>query len=285
MKYLFNLADLNREDIFKIIDKKSSKDISGKSIGTIFEKYSTRTRLSFNVAIYQMGANAVDIKYEELNISRLESFEDTFKTFSCYLDAIIYRTSNHKKLIIGYENFKKPIINALSDISHPCQIISDLYTLKKNFNTLELEILWVGDMNNVCFSLVEAVNIVEEMKLNILTPDEISKNVRWKFGKNISIVNRKEDINFEKINCVMTDVYISMNDEESDEKIESLKPYQVNDDLMNLTNSNCIFMHCLPANIGSEVSKSVIDGPKSIVWQQAKNRMIVQKEILKCLSW
>lgn len=287
LKKLLNISDLSKENIIQIINKKSDQKIlENKSIGMIFEKYSTRTRLSFAVAISQLGGQKIDIKFEELNISRDESFEDTFKTMSCYLDGLIYRTSDHLKLIKASKYFGKPIINALSDISHPCQILSDLYTLNSHFKNLNLNILWVGDMNNVCFSLVELCNIFFEIKLTILTPNQISSTKNWILNKNINITPDKKTIDFKNINCVMTDVFISMNDHKDNiEKETLLKDYQVDNSFMNKTNDNCLFMHCLPAKIGSEVTKDVIEGNKSIVWKQAKNRMIFQKKLLQCIDW
>ena len=168
-KNFFNISDLSEQSIIQIID--SNLDIpslNNKNIGMIFEKYSTRTRLSFAVGISSLGGNGIDIKFEELNISRNESFEDTFRAMNCYLDGLIYRTNDHQKLINASKFFEKPIINALSDLSHPCQILSDLLTLKEHFGSLNCNILWVGDMNNVCFSLVEASNLIADISLTIL---------------------------------------------------------------------------------------------------------------------
>jgi ornithine carbamoyltransferase len=251
----------------------------------IFEKYSTRTRLSFNVGISQLGGNSVDIKFEELNISREESFEDTFKAMNCYLDGLVYRTSDHSKLINASKYFKRPIINALSNLSHPCQALSDLYTLKESFNSLDVSVLWIGDMNNVCFSLLEVANLIEEFKLTICSPREISDNLKWNTNSNINIVNKISDIDLSSIQCVMTDVFISMNDQENEDKVNLLKDYIVNDDLMAKTSKDSIFMHCLPAKVGFEVSKSVFESSKSIVWRQAYNRMIAQKKLLQFINW
>jgi ornithine carbamoyltransferase len=251
----------------------------------IFEKYSTRTRLSFNVGISQLGGSAVDVKFEDLNISREESFEDTFRAMSCYLDGLVYRTSDHNKLIKASKYFNKPIINALSDISHPCQALSDLYTLKENFNSLDVSVLWMGDMNNVCFSLVEVANLIEEFKLIICSPKEISDHLKWNTNNNINIVNKVSDIDLSSIQCVMTDVFISMNDQDNEYKVNLLKNYMVNDDLISKTNKNSIFMHCLPAKVGFEVTKSVFESSKSIVWRQAYNRMIAQKKLLQFINW
>ena len=287
MDNFLNISDLSSQNLREIlnIEKNNSNFLKNKSIGMIFEKYSTRTRLSFNVGISQLSGNPVDIKFEDLNISREESFEDTFRAMSCYLDGLVYRTSDHNKLIKASKYFNKPIINALSDISHPCQALSDLYTLKETFNSLDVSVLWMGDMNNVCFSLVEVANLIEELKLTICSPKEISENLKWNTKSNINIVNKISDIDLSSIQCVMTDVFISMNDQENEAKVNLLKDYIVNDDLMAKTGKDSIFMHCLPAKVGFEVSKSVFESSKSIVWRQAYNRMITQKKLLQYINW
>ena len=281
-KYFFQISDLSKENINTILSiEKSPKKLEGKNIGLLFEKYSTRTRLSFSVGIHNMGGNYVDLRYSELNISRQESFEDTFRAFNCYLDGLIYRTTDHQKLITASKYFEKPIINALSDISHPCQILSDLLTLKEHFGSLDVHILWMGDMNNVTYSLVEAANLIEELKLTICAPEQISSKIEWKMNSNIEVVSSLENVDLGKVNCVMTDVFISMNDKDSDEKISLLKPYSVTSELMAKTASESIFMHCLPAKIGHEVSEEVFRSSKSIVWRQAYNRMVAQQKLLQ----
>ena len=291
-KNLLNISDLTRKDMDQILDyagklgETSSDDLKNKNIGLIFEKYSTRTRLSFQVGISQLNGNPIDIKFEELNLQRTESFEDTFKIFGCYLDAIIFRTTSHIRLIEASNAFQKPIINALSDLSHPCQIISDLFTLKNHFSTLNnITISWLGDVNNVLYSFIEAAKIFPEISLNIFTDKKIHQENILKFPQSDN-VNIYYDVISEEIknsDCIMTDVFTSMNDK-SHEKEIMLKKYQVNRELMSLTKDSCIFMHCLPANIGSEVTDEVLNSSKSIVMKQAKNRLISQKGILKWLN-
>ena len=277
-----NISDLKKQDIQEILNLRINKSIlNKKNIGLIFEKYSTRTRLSFNVGISCLGGNGIEIKFEELNITRNESFEDTFRAMDCYLDGLIYRTDDHIKLIKASEYFKKPIINALSNLSHPCQILSDLLTLQEKFDSLYCHVLWMGDMNNVCFSLFEAAKLIPDLKLTICAPPSISSNKDWKLNSNIEVLNKLDDINLASVNCVMTDVFISMNDEDSREKIDLLKPYIVNSDLMSKTAPDSVFMHCLPAKVGFEVSEEVFRSPKSIVWKQAYNRMVAQKKLLQ----
>ena len=147
----------------------------------------------------------------------------------------------------------------MSDISHPCQILSDLFTIKEHFNSLNINILWMGDMNNVCFSLVEAANIISDIKLTIFSPSEISKRINWKINENTRIVDKIENIDLSKIQCVMTDVFISMNDENNKEKIELLTPYSVNENLMAKTNENSVFMHCLLRGLGWKLQTKYLE--------------------------
>ena len=190
MKNLINISDLARSEILEIlkliddIEVIESNPLKGKTIGLIFEKYSTRTRLSFHTGIFQLGGHPLEIDLNNLNLQRSESYENTFQMFDQYLDLLIYRTDNHEKLLIAQKNFNKPIINALSDLSHPCQILSDFYTLRKKFfNQKNLLISWFGDMNNVLYSYYELLNIFPEIKLNVFTNKEIYEEKKNIFSK------------------------------------------------------------------------------------------------------
>ena len=291
MKSLLNISDLNQNDFDNILqfaddlNNKTEQILTNKNIGLIFEKNSTRTRLSFQVGINQLDGNYIDVRFEELNLNRFESYEDTFEVMSCYLDYLVFRTNDHKKLDLAHKFFKKPIINALSDLSHPCQAISDLYTLKENFGSINnLNIVWMGDMNNVLLSLLEAISFTKNTKVDVFTDEAIYSHNKDSFNHNKNInfhFNINEEI-IAKANCIMTDVFTSMNDKEDKENL--LSKFQVNDKIMSLTDKKSVFMHCLPAKIGSEVSEDVIRGNKSIVLTQARNRLIAQKGILKWLS-
>ena len=278
----FNISDLSKDDVNQIMNINDNlPTLKNKNIGLLFEKQSTRTRLSFSVGINRLSGNFIDLRFEELNFSRDESFEDTFRAMNCYLDGLVFRTTSHKKLVTASKFFDKPIINALSDNSHPCQILSDLLTLKEHFGSLDVHIIWMGDMNNVTYSLVEAANLLEEIKLTICSPEQISSSINWKMNSNIEVVSNLESVDLSQVNCVMTDVFISMNDEDSEEKISLLKPYSVTSELMAKTAPNSIFMHCLPAKVGLEVSEDVFRSSKSIVWRQAYNRMVAQQKLLQ----
>ena len=204
---------------------------------------------------------------------------------ACYLDSLVFRTNNHQKLELAKKFFKKPIINALSEKSHPCQAISDIYTIKEHFKRLDnISISWLGDMNNVLYSLIEIVNLLGGFKIHIFTDEKIYSNLKDKFNltDNITMHFELDHDVLSSSNCIMTDVYNSMNDKH-DKELE-LKKFQVNQELMSKTKEDTVFMHCLPAKIGSEVTANVIKGNQSIVLSQAKNRMIAQKGILKWLD-
>jgi len=291
LKNLLNISDLSKDD-FEIIlnfakSIKPNSDIclKDKNIGLIFEKNSTRTRLSFQVGIKQLHGNYIDIKLDELNLQRVESFEDTFEIMSCYLDALVFRTTNHQKLELASKYFKKPIINALSDISHPCQAISDIFTLRDHFQKDDdFKIVWCGDLNNVLFSLLETLSFLNSTKIDVFTDKKIYESKQKNFLKSDKISYHFE-LNDEILglaDCVMTDVFNSMNDQENKEII--LKKFMVNQELMKKTSKTAVFMHCLPAKIGSEVSEDVLKGSKSIILKQAKNRMVAQRGILKWLE-
>ena len=291
MKNLLNISDLSKDDFKCILSFASSikpnteNCLKNKNIGLIFEKNSTRTRLSFQVGINQLQGKYIDIKLEELNLQRVESFEDTFEIMSCYLDALVFRTTNHEKLKIASKYFNKPIINALSDISHPCQAISDIYTLKEHFQKDDgFKIVWCGDLNNVLFSLLESMKYLVSSKIDIFTDKNIYEKNHHNFFKsdNISYHFELNDKIIESADCVMTDVFNSMND--TDDKEAVLKKFTVDQELMKKTSDSAVFMHCLPAKIGSEVSNDVIKGSKSIVLKQAKNRMVAQRGIMKWLD-
>ena len=291
MNNLLNISDLKKNDFENIynfardLNKNLDQCLINKNIGLIFEKNSTRTRLSFQVGISQLGGKYIDIKLDELNLQRVESFEDTFEIMSCYLDALIFRTTSHEKLDLASKYFNKPIINALSDLSHPCQAISDVYTLREHFQREDnFNIVWCGDLNNVLLSLTESFNFLDNSKIDVFTNKHIYNSNIQNFPKTDKISYHFE-INesiLRSADCIMTDVFNSMNDRDDKESI--LAKFQVNKNLMDNTSNQTVFMHCLPAKIGSEVTKDVLKGPKSIVLKQAKNRMVAQRGILKWLD-
>mgnify|MGYP001469580521 CR=1 FL=1 len=291
MKTLLNISDLTKKDFNEILinaknfNIDTDRSLTNKNIGLIFEKNSTRTRLSFQVGIKQLGGNYIDIKLNELNLERIETFEDTFEVMSCYLDCLVFRTNDHQKLETAYEYFQKPLINALSDKSHPCQAISDIYTLKEQFGSInDLKIIWMGDINNVLFSLAETMEFCTQSKIDVFTDKSIYEKNKDEYRnfKNIYFHHHIDKKVLSSANAIMTDVFNSMNDKDDKELV--LKNFQVNQEVMSLLPQSAVFMHCLPAKIGSEVTEDVIKGNQSIVIQQAKNRMVAQRGILKWLD-
>jgi len=299
MKNLLNLSDLSKEECFNIInraiDRKTSKQHSteakDKTLAMIFEKSSTRTRISFELAIKQLGGLSIMLDKDSLHLGKRETVADTAKTLSQYADIIMMRSNSHLTLenLVKYSSV--PIINGLSDLSHPCQTLATLMTIIEVKGTLEnINISWFGPISNVAHSLIDAANHNLGFNLNIYCPKYYQDMYYQKLkdmNKEISLdkINIKE-LELDKIDptdVIYTDTWFSMGDIEDSTKIEMLTKYSVNQNLMSKVNSECMFMHCLPANRSQEVSSEVIDGPQSYVWREAQNRLHVQKELLLSL--
>ncbi|MFH1327352.1 MAG: ornithine carbamoyltransferase [Candidatus Bathyarchaeota archaeon] len=273
--------------------KKGINLLSKKNLVMIFQKSSTRTRTSFEVAINQLGGYTIPLNWSEMQLGRGETIADTARTLERYADGIIARTLSHKDLeeLAKYANI--PVINALSDLYHPCQAISDMFTLYERGMTLEkLKLAWVGDGNNVCNYLLIACSklginmtvaspIGYEPKRKILNS---AKTYASKTGSKIEVTSdpvkaaRGADV-------IYTDTFISMGaEEERKKRLKAFIPrYQVKTQLFDHAKKNCVFMHCLPARRGEEVVDKVIDGPRSIVWDQTENRLHAQKGLLSLL--
>jgi len=308
MKNFINISDHSPNDLRLIIDEakerklrrkdlnKSSPDedrpFDGKSMAMIFEKPSTRTRMSFDIAVKQLGGFSIVLNPDGIHYGKGdESLKDTAKVLTEYVDIVMLRTSSHKNL----EEFGKyldiPIINGLSDLGHPCQIMSDIFTYEESNGTIEGKtVAWLGDgNNNMSNSLIEAAGKFN-FNLKIACPKKYSPNkkiLNWAKKNEINlIVTAKPDEAVKNSDCIMTDKWVSMNDKVNKKvKKKILKPFQVNKKLMGKANSDAIFMHCLPVGRGEEVTDEVIDGKQSVVWRQALNRVHVQKSIIKwCLD-
>jgi len=257
----------------------------------MFEKPSTRTRLSFETAMFQLGGNTIYLNSNDLQISRGESIQDTAKTISLYVDCLVARVYSHKTIVELAQNCKIPVINGLSDLYHPCQILADLMTIleyKKSFRGLTLS--WIGDGNNVCNDLLigcakMGLNIKAAIPEGYDPPLEILKIVtRESKLKSTDFTILRDPIEAVKnADIVVTDTFVSIGKEKEDEKRRStfIPKYQVNDKLMSYSKDDAIFMHCLPAKRGQEVTSEVIDGSKSVVWDEAENRLHVQKSLLQ----
>lgn len=298
MRHLISINDLTKEEIleifqltYKLKHKKNYLPLSGKTLAMIFQKPSTRTRVSFEVAMRQLGGAAIFLNSQELQLKRGETIADTAKTLSRYVDCVMIRANNHKDIIEFAKYSTIPVINGLSDLEHPCQVLSDIYTIveKKNLTNLPaLKIAFVGDGNNVANSWLLAGAILG-MKVVVSTPEGFEPNKEI-FQKSLQIckstngeITLSNDPIFAVTNSdvIYTDVWTSMGKEaEIATRKEIFKKYQVNKKLVSFAKPDTLIMHCLPARRGEEITDEVIDGPNSIVFDQAENRLHLQKAIL-----
>ena len=280
IKYLLDLAG----DI-KNNPSKYNKVLEGKNIALLFDKHSTRTRLSFETGISQMGGNAIYLDAKSLQLSRGETYADTAKIFSLYLDAVIIRTFSHSTVEIFAEEASIPVINGLTDTYHPCQVLSDLFTIQEAGLMLPgLKITYMGDSNNVANSLMVGLTKLG-IKLTVGSPpeykpgQEIMKYIESIKDSKVSIITDPVKA-VDGADIVYTDVWISMGDAESDKKIKKLSSYQLNEKLLSHAADDVHVMHCLPAHRGEEITSEVLDAPNSIVLKQAENRLYAQKALM-----
>ena len=263
--------------------------LKDKSMAMIFEKPSTRTRVSFEVAMTQLGGHALYLSPRDMQLGRGETIADTAKVLSRYVDAIVYRAYKHENVVELAENASVPVINALDDLEHPCQIVADLMTIKEKKGGFRgLKLAYVGDGNNVAHSLMLGAAIVG-MDFYIACPEgyEPKKEIVGEARKIANETGAKIVITHDPVEAVKdadivyTDVWVSMGDEaEKEIRLKVFRPYQVNEELVRHAKSNYIFMHCLPAHRGYEVTDDVIDSRNSVVFDEAENRLHAQKAIL-----
>ncbi|MDP6260219.1 MAG: ornithine carbamoyltransferase [Rhodospirillales bacterium] len=283
-------AILSHASELKKAGRGHAKPLTGHTLVLIFEKSSTRTRVSFEVGMQQLGGNVVVLGSQDSQLGRGESVADTARVLSRFADAIMIRTDSHQKLEWLAEYASVPVINGLTDDSHPNQIMADVMTFEEHRGPIEGKtIAWVGDGNNVAASWLHAA-VKFNFKFNIATPQEFrlpDHLIEWANSEDgdITITNIAENA-VADADCVVADTWISMgDDDERDKRLELLSPYQVNDALMAGAKSEALFMHCLPAHRGEEVTDTVIDGKQSVVWDEAENRLHAQKGILAyCLD-
>ena len=301
MKNFINLSDIKEDDLKKIIANAKSKKLKknfnnknqaliNKTLIMIFEKPSTRTRISFELAMKRLGGNSIILNPEQIHYGRgNENIHDTAKVLSQYGDIIMMRAEKHESFLKFSKHLNIPIINGLTNLSHPCQTMSDIATFEEMKGSIKnKKIAWLGDGNNIVYSLIEA-SVKFNFQLAIACPKKLEPNkkiVKWAKNKKAKIlITRDPKKAVDLADCVMTDKWISMGDK-SNKKIKKklLKPYQVNKKIMQLAKPDAIFMHCLPASRGEEVTNEVIDGKQSVVWLEAFNRIHVQKSIIEwCL--
>lgn len=287
---ILSLASKLKKDLGK---KDFSKLLTGKILGMIFQKPSTRTRVSFESAMIQMGGSAISLNSSDIQLSRGESVDDTARTLSLYLNCLMARVYDHSDIEKLAINSSIPVINGLSNLFHPCQILADLLTIKehkRNFKNLNLA--WIGDGNNVCNDLLlgcskTGINIKVACPKGYEPPSwiiKIAKDICINSNCTIDILNDPIKAVLDA-DVVVTDTFMSIGMEQEKIKREQifLPKYQVNSDLMKFANKDVIFMHCLPAKRGQEVTSDIIDGTSSVVWDEAENRLHVQKAILYML--
>ncbi|WP_172122440.1 MULTISPECIES: ornithine carbamoyltransferase [unclassified Devosia] len=258
--------------------------LKDKVLAMIFERQSTRTRVSFDVGMRQLGGETLMLSGQEMQLSREETLQDTARVMSRYVDAIMIRILSHADLVELAEGSSVPVINGLTRRAHPCQIMADLMTFEEHRGPIKgAKIAWVGDSNNVLHSWVNAAELFE-CELTIAVPDEYwpEKDLMEDIKKAGSWVNLIEDPReaVAGADLVITDTWVSMGDTDAAERRRVLKPYRVDTNLMAQADKNALFMHCLPAHRGDEVTDDVIDGPQSVVWDEAENRLHAQKAIL-----
>ena len=296
IKHFLELNQIDAKELRSIIDlSKSYKQgitsgqdtLKGKTLGLIFEKPSTRTRVSFEIAMYQLGGNVTILEHDKTHLGRGETISDTAKVLSRYIDVIVYRTSSAEKLYELAKHSSVPVINGLNAETHPCQLIADIMTFEEKISIITNKVVtWCGDFNNVCRTWVQASSIFN-FELHLACPKQlISKNDMDKIAKvkNVKIFDSALE-GCKNTDCIMTDTWFSMGQKVSERKRRLLKPFQVNKKLISVSKKNSIFMHCLPAHRGEEIDKNILEHPNSVVWDEVENRLHTQKAILNwCLK-
>ena len=294
---LISIKDLDREDILRLIQSaeafrarrgRHGRPLEGKSLAMIFEKPSTRTRVSLEVAAWELGGHPLYLSANELQLGRGETIADTARVLSRYVHGITARVHSHSTVEQLAEHASVPVINALSDWEHPLQILADLQTIRQNFQALDgLQIGWIGDGNNVCNSLILASAILR-MEITVASPPgygpkaEILEEARA-LGGSPRVVEEPEDA-AGGADVLVTDTWVSMGDEaEEAERLRVFGRYQINSQLMDLAGDGAIALHCLPAHRGQEITDEVMDGPRSRVFDEAENRMHTSKAVMAWL--
>ncbi len=295
MKHLLSVTDV-KDSIFEVLEQaeKFKKDpimgepLKSKTLAMIFQKASTRTRVSFEVAMFHLGGSGLYLSTEDLQLGRGEIIEDTARAMTRYVDGVMIRAKEHDDVVKFAEYSNVPVINGLTNIEHPCQALTDILTIYENKNTYEVKLAFIGDGNNVCNSLLLAAALVG-MDMTAVCPQgyepnhEIFKQAQEyaeKSGSKIEITSSVSE-GIKGADVIYTDVWVSMGDEEeASKRAEDFKDYQVNMELLKHAKSDAIVMHCLPAIRGQEITDEVINCPQSVIWDQAENRLHTQKAVL-----
>lgn len=262
----------------------ADKPLAGKMLAMIFEKPSTRTRVSFDVGMRQLGGETLFLSGTEMQLGRAETIADTARVLSRYVDAIMIRTTDHRRLLELAEYATVPVVNGLTDDTHPCQIMADIMTFEEHRGPVKGKtIAWTGDGNNILHSLVEG-SARFGYRMNMAVPlgsEPHDKFLNWARNNGGDIMLCHDaDRAVEGAHCVVTDTWVSMNQEHKARGHNIFQPFQVNEALMKKASPDALFMHCLPAHRGEEVTDEVIDGPQSVVFDEAENRLHAQKSVL-----
>ena len=300
IRHFLNLSDAGGDAIAAMLadamDRKAARTgwpkgkadpdapLAGHTLGMIFEKNSTRTRTSFEMAMKQLGGDSMFMAARQMQLGRGESVADTARVLSRYVDAIVIRTDDHSKIEEMAAYSSVPVINGLTDLSHPCQIVADLLTIVEQGKPLPgLEVAWLGDGNHVLNSIVEAAGLFK-FNVRIAVPqgyecDAAFIDTATASGASVTVTRDAAEA-VAGADIVITDTWVSMGQDHAHNKIAAMMPYQVNERLMATAKPDAKFLHCLPAHRGEEVTDAVIDGPQSLIWDEAENRLHAQKSIL-----
>ena len=294
IKHFITLLDIEKNDLKNLISRAIElknmvkknivyTPLQNKTLALVFDKSSTRTRVSFEVGMTHFGGNTLFLSPRDTQLGRGEPIEDTARVISSMVDCIVIRTHKHEDLLKFSSVSKVPVINGLTELVHPCQLLADMMTYQELKGEMKgKKVAWVGDANNMCNSYINASKQFE-FDLSIATPKNFTPSLFKNTDGNISLTNDPK-IAVKNADLVVTDVWASMGDEDKEEERKKIfKTLQVNKDLMSLANTDAIFMHCLPAHRGEEVTEEVLNSSSSVIWQEAENRLHAQKALLEYL--
>ena len=296
LRHFLTLTDLSSHALQQVIKRAIKlknehkqgniyEPLKNRVLALIFEKSSTRTRVSFESGMAQFGGSSLFLSPRDTQLGRGEPIEDSAKVLSRMVDAITIRTFEHKKLALFAEHSAVPVINALTDDFHPCQLLADMQTYQEHRGSIEgKKVVWVGDGNNMCNSFINAAKLLNfELVISSPLGYDPSETLLQENAKNAHII-RNPSAAVKNADLVVTDVWASMGqEEEQNKRINDFKDYQVNPELMSHANSDALFMHCLPAHRGEEISEDMLEHPSSVVWDEAENRLHSQKSLLEFL--
>ncbi|CAM4156902.1 ornithine carbamoyltransferase [Acinetobacter sp. ANC 3929] len=296
LRHFLTLRDLSSLELQRILDRAQElkrmqhsntvyQPFAGKVLGMIFEKSSTRTRISFEAGICQFGGNAIFLSPRDTQLGRGEPIEDSARVISSMLDIVMIRTFGHD-IVERFASYSTvPVINGLTDDHHPCQLLADLQTFQEHRGSIEGKtVAWIGDGNNMCNSYIEAAHMMG-FKLKIASPEGYEPQARFltEFADCVEVFNKAEDAAV-NADLIVTDVWASMGQEEEQKLREkAFSDFQVNEKLMDLAHPDCLFMHCLPAHRGEEISENMLDHKNAVVWDEAENRLHAQKALMEFL--